>query len=42
MQKEYKKFKQIVNIFYNEELEILDNNEKEIDEKEIGSVEIEQ
>ena len=41
MQKEYKKFKQIVNIFYNEELEILDNNEKEIDEKEIGSVEIE-
>ena len=29
MQKEknYKKFKQLVNIFYNEELEILDDNE---------------
>ena len=43
MQKEknYKKFKQLVNIFYNEELEILDDNEIEVKAREIGSVDIE-
>ncbi len=41
MQENYKRFKQLVNIFYNEELEILDGNEEEIKEKDIGSVDIE-
>ena len=40
-QKEYKRFEQLVNIFYNEELEILDDDDKEIDEKDRGSVDIE-
>ena len=41
MQKDYKKFKQLVNIFYNEELGILDNNEHELQEKDIGIIDIE-
>ena len=40
-QKEYKRFKQLVNIYYNEELEILDSSEEEIKEKDIASVDIE-
>ncbi len=41
MQNDYKKFKQLVNIFYNEELGILDKNDHELQEKDIGSVVIE-
>ena len=41
MQRKYKRFKQIVNIFYNEEIEILDGSEEELKEKDIASVDIE-
>ena len=41
MQDNYKRFNQLVNLFYNEELQILDSSNEEVKEKDLASVDIE-